>query len=308
MTLNTPVAFFIFRRPDTTQRVFDVISAVKPRKLFLIADGPRNADEAALVAQTRAIFAHIDWECDVRTNFAEVNLGLKVRVSSGLDWVFDQVENAIILEDDCLPHPSFFPFCEWLLQHYRDDERVMHISGDYFHAPLRLPTDVYFSRYPYIWGWATWRRAWARYDVKMKQWEDPSVRSAVLSRFQSRSVRRFWQHTFDKVASGTLNTWDYQWTFACLAHHGLAINPAVNLITNIGFGADSTNTIESANILANLSVEPVRVPPRLPPSMVCTESLDAQIEALFFSRPSGFFFRQAVRKAMRVLAQTKLQR
>jgi hypothetical protein len=171
--METPIAFFIFNRPHLTQKVFDAIRQAQPKILLVVADGSRfdRADETELCAQTRAVIKQVDWDCQVLTNFSETNLGCKRRVSSGLNWVFETVEEAIILEDDCLPHPTFFPFCETLLDYYRHDSRIMNISGENFQfGRQRTQDSYYFSRYNHCWGWASWRRAWNNYDVEMQLW------------------------------------------------------------------------------------------------------------------------------------------
>ena len=166
----TPIVFLIFNRPDTTKRVFEAIRQAKPKKLLVVADGPRDdrQGEAEKCAAVRSIIDTVDWDCKVLTNYADVNLGCGLRVSSGLDWVFEQVEEAIILEDDCLPHPSFFPFCEEMLDLYRHDERIMHIAGT--NSLEEWKSDVQSYHFSYtggIWGWATWQRAWKYYHFKM---------------------------------------------------------------------------------------------------------------------------------------------
>ena len=171
--LETPVAFLVFNRPHTTDKVFSEIAAANPRKLLIVADGPRpdQPGEAERCVAVRAIVDRVDWDCEVLTNYSDINLGCKARISSGLDWVFDTVEEAIVLEDDCLPHPSFFRFCEELLVKYRDDERIAQIGGVNFQSGRRRTNySYYFSRYAHIWGWATWRRAWRHYDVALKAW------------------------------------------------------------------------------------------------------------------------------------------
>jgi len=292
--VQTPVAFFIFRRPDTTQRVFDAIAQVKPTRLFVIADGARSPDEVQQCAVTRAIIQQVDWKCDVLTNFADVNLGLKRRIVSGLDWVFEQEEEAIILEDDCLPSPSFFPFCENMLQHYRHETKVMHISGDHFHAEAKIPESCYFSRYPHIWGWATWRRAWALYDVKMTQWQDPQYQTSILRKFRDRAEAVFWRKTWDMTYRNEINTWDYQWAFACIANDALSINPSVNLIANIGFGKAATHTTAVDQRLANLPVGNLNFPIIRPANLSRNSTLDTKTARLFFTQPTRL--RRALRK------------
>src|ERR1700726_626208 len=173
--LTTPVTFIVFNRPERTAEVFAAIRAARPSQLFVIADGPRANMEAdaSKCAAVRAVIAGVHWPCQVRRCFSDANIGLRRNISEGLDWVFDQVERAIILEDDCLPHPSFFPFCEELLNHYAEDRQIAMISGTNFDPAHLAPSgdeSYYFSRFCHIWGWATWRRAWKLCDHEMKEW------------------------------------------------------------------------------------------------------------------------------------------
>lgn len=242
MSLETPVAFLIFNRPDLTQRVFKVIAEAKPSKLLVIADGPAKPEQVALCEKARAA-VQVDWDCEVLTNFSDSNLGCRQRVSSGISWVFSQVEQAIILEDDCLPAPSFFSFCEALLDRYRDDERVMHIGGtNVQQGQSRTPSSYYFSRYTHIWGWATWRRAWRHYNVEMPNW--PQDRELIQKSFRDPIEAEFWLNKFDKVHAGAIDTWDFQWVYGCWSQSGLAVIPSVNLVSNIGFGPGATHTHE----------------------------------------------------------------
>ncbi|WP_255427214.1 methyltransferase domain-containing protein [Sphaerospermopsis sp. LEGE 00249] len=259
--LTTPVGFLIFNRPETTARVFEAIRQAKPPKLLVVADGPRaeKLGEAEKCAATRAIINQIDWECEVLTNYSNVNLGCRKRVSSGLDWIFEQVEEAIILEDDCLPHPTFFRYCQELLEKYRDDQRVMMISGDNFQFGRKRTEDsYYFSRYGHVWGWASWRRAWTKYDDSMAIWprlKNNGWLSKVLGNEQAVS---YWTQIFQAVYDG-FNTWDYIWLFTLWANNGLTILPHVNLVSNIGFGS-GTHTTMSNSPLANMSVEAMTFP------------------------------------------------
>ena len=196
--MKTPVAFIIFNRPDTTKRVFEAIRQAKPPKLFVIADGSRSdrLGEAEKCAATRAIIDGVDWECEILTNYSDVNLGCKIRVSSGLDWVFSEVEEAIILEDDCLPHPSFFAFCEELLEKYRNDSRIMQICGsNVLKDQVNIDDSYYFSKYGPIWGWASWRRAWQEYDVDMKLWAEVKKRKLYYDFCNSKKEVSFRQGT-----------------------------------------------------------------------------------------------------------------
>jgi hypothetical protein len=264
--LNTPVVFCIFRRPETTRRVFERIAQAQPRQLFVIADGPRSPEEAPRCEQTRAII-QVDWPCEVRYNYAEQNMGLRARISSGLDWVFSQVEQAIILEDDCVPHPTFFRFCEELLEYYKDDERVMHITGANFGyaRPRGVTASYYFTGFAHVWGWATWRRAWQRYDVTLAAWHDAATRRRVLRRFPW-WFRWYWASVFDALLAGRISTWDYQWMFACHAHDGLCIMPYENTIANVGASPDATNTQSAHSSMINRPLQPIAFPLEHPPA------------------------------------------
>ncbi|MFL6255476.1 MAG: glycosyltransferase family 2 protein [Pyrinomonadaceae bacterium] len=240
MQLRTPVVFFIFNRPAFTEQVFALIAQAKPAQLLVIADGPRSPDERETCLATRAIVEKVDWDCQVRTNFSETNLGNKRRGSSGLDWVFSQVEEAIIIEDDTVPHPSLFLYHQELLERYRDDQRVMQINSTNFqNGRNQTPYSYYFSRMPHCWAWATWRRAWSHNDIKMSSW--PDNQELVLRTFDDEVERQFMFEIFDQAYHDKIDTWDYPWIYSFLMQSGLAITPHTNLVSNIGWGADSTH-------------------------------------------------------------------
>lgn len=243
---TTPILFLIFNRPDTTKQVFQTIRKIKPERLYVAADGPRNndANEVTLCQETRAIINKVDWQCEIKTLFRDSNLGCRKAVSSAIDWFFENEEMGIILEDDCLPNQSFFLFCNELLIKFRYDKRVMMIGGVNFISDKteHFQHSYFFSKYTLIWGWATWRRAWQYYDVNMDAWEKMrknSNREALLNQLNSSS---HWHKIFDLVYKNKINTWDYQWTFACWSQNGLSIIPKVNLVSNIGFDKNSTHT------------------------------------------------------------------
>lgn len=247
MNLTTPVALIIFNRPDLTEQVFQSIRQAQPRQLLVIADGPRidRPGEAEKCAAARAVIDYVDWECEVLTNYSDTNLGCRTRVSSGLDWVFSEVEAAIILEDDCLPHPSFFRYCQELINHYREDERIWCISGDNFqNGQQRGDGSYYFSNYNHCWGWASWRRAWQKYDRDLANWPAFRDNHYLESILDSSLEVDYWNSIFEQFYSlGQPNTWDYAWTFTCWQNRGLTVLPNINLVSNIGFRSDGTHTI-----------------------------------------------------------------
>jgi hypothetical protein len=264
--LNTPVAFIIFNRPDTTAAVFAEIARAKPPKLLVIADGARSdrSGEAEKCAATRRIIEGVNWDCEVIVNYSNKNLGCKNRVASGLDWVFEQVPEAIILEDDCLPDPSFFRFCEELLERYREDERISMISGANFQFGRKNSEyDYYFSRYNHIWGWASWRRVWQHYSREARIWPEFRDIGFIESVIKSKDERRFWTKAFQSVYDGKIDTWDYQLVLALWGQGMVSVIPSVNLISNIGFGADATHTT-GASMYASIPVKAISFPLRHP--------------------------------------------
>jgi hypothetical protein len=202
----------------------------------------------------------------VYTLFREQNLGCRKAVSSAIDWFFQHEEAGIILEDDCLPHSSFFSYCEDLLHHYRDDTRVMHISGSNILRGWVHDSDYsyYFSHHTAIWGWASWRRAWRHYDVATPLLPEIQRKNYLWRRFFNPLDARMLLRPLWATHNGQLDTWDYQWSFTMLVQSGLSIMPNVNLISNIGFGGAATHTFNTSHPWANLPTEPVSRPLRHP--------------------------------------------
>ena len=255
---DTPVVFLTFNRPDVTERVFAAIRQARPRQLWFVSDGPRpdRPGETEQVARCRKFSKRIDWDCELRTEFSTENLGCKRRISSALDRVFAEVEQAVILEDDCLPDPTFFSFCDELLQRHRDDRRVMAISGNNFQfGRSRTSASYYFSRHFHCWGWATWRRAWECYDGNMADWPEFSSRDGVASLVNSPRQAAIVKSALQQCYDGELNTWDYAMQFAIWRDAGLVALPNVNLVTNIGFGDQATHTTAKSSILADVPLE-----------------------------------------------------
>ncbi len=254
MSCTTPVVFIIFRRPDLTRQVFEAIRQAQPGKLLIIADGPRNPDEAVLCREAQAVTEQVDWPCEVLRNYSDVNMGARRRISKGLDWVFEQVDEAIILEDDCLPHPSFFDYCTELLARYRDDNRIFCISGDNFQRGRRRGDgSYYFSNYPHTWGWATWRRAWCQYDHEMTGW--PALRDGryLEGLLDDPLEVKYWRTVFETLYTlGRPDAWDYIWIMTCWKNHALTVLPNVNLVSNVGFRNDATNTKSKSGTSENI--------------------------------------------------------
>lgn len=281
---ETPIALFIFNRPSTTERTFAAIAQMRPKYLVVVADGPRNANDEALCAATRRIATNVTWPCELHRLFSDVNLGCKRRVASGLDWVFLRFARALILEDDCVPAPGFFKFCEVLLERYATEERVSMIGGSALFGGNDSSFSYSFSRYPLIWGWASWRRAWQGFDPDMTHWPEDRNGGLLDKLFSDRSERDYWQERFDSTFARQ-QTWDYQWILHCWRRAGLTALPATNLVTNIGFGPDATHTNLAADS-ARLSVPSgwLEYPLRHPPEIVRDTKLDARIFREIFKR------------------------
>jgi len=262
-----PVLFLIFNRPDLTKRVFERIREAQPRQLFIAADGPRadRPGEAELCAETRAVVERVDWDCEVRTFFRDENLGCKHAVSSAITWFFEHVEEGIILEDDCLPELTFFRFCAELLNRYRNEERVMVISGNNFQNPTCIrPDSYYFSVYNHIWGWATWRHSWMKYDGNLASWPDRKSTSWLQRFLADSEAAQYWTQMFDSAHAGKIDSWGYPWTYSCWANDGLTVLPAVNLVTNIGFDDRATHTRDPHSPASALPTHVMEFPLRHP--------------------------------------------
>jgi hypothetical protein len=255
---RTPVLFLVQRRPQITSRVLEVIRQARPSHLLVAADGPE--DDSRCQETRRLILAGIDWPCTVETLFSPTRQGCKKAVSSALDWAFGLHEQLIILEDDCVPDLSFFSFCDEMLKLYRDVPEIMQICGSNLTGFQAAEESYFFSRFGPIWGWASWRRAWQAYDVNMSCW--PEFRKAGrLKKICTEPFEASWRkQVFDAVHQGRVDTWDYQWAFAKLVQGGLSIVPACNLVSNLGFGADSTHTSNPNDPRAALPTESMASP------------------------------------------------
>lgn len=256
MTHSAPIALFVYNRPYHTRKSFAAIRAERPSRLLIIADGPRPGypSDNKNCQEVREILENIDWPCEIDRNYADKNLGLKARVSSGLDWVFQQVDRAIILEDDCVPHPDFFTFCTNLLDYYESDDRVSVITGNNFqNNKQRGNASYYFSKYNNCWGWATWSRAWQLYQGDIPFWPDWQKSKAWKKLLPDRLERKYWSSIFDQVKREEIDSWAYPWTASVWFSGGLTATPNVNLVSNIGFGAESTHCRDPDSHLANIA-------------------------------------------------------
>jgi hypothetical protein len=245
--LSSPIAYIVFNRPRHTRESFAAIREQKPAQLFIIADGPRQGypDDVKRCRDVRESLASIDWPCEVYRSYSDANMGCERRVSSGLDWVFTHVDQAIILEDDCVASPDFFSFCDTLLEFYKSTEKIWVVSGNCYQPEhQRGDGSYYFSKYSNCWGWATWRRAWQQYRKDLP-FLDEWKRSPEWRRcFPARAEQRYWDRIFKLCQEGKIDTWDYPWLACVIYGGGLAATPNANLVMNIGFDTEATHTTE----------------------------------------------------------------
>lgn len=235
--MKTPVLFLIYNRPEYTEKVFEAIKVAKPKKLFIHADGPKKdkPEDIELCERAREIVDNIDWNCELKILFRDENLGCKLGMSGGITWFFENVEEGVILEDDCLPNKSFFSYCEKLLDKYRNEQEVMMISGSNPATSVDVGADYFFSYFYHIWGWATWKRAWEKFDIEISDWPKFRDSDFLEKKFPNNAdYRTFVKQMFDQIYGKKASVWGVQWTYTCLVNNGYAILPKNNLISNIG--------------------------------------------------------------------------
>jgi hypothetical protein len=243
---SIPILYLVFNRPELTRQSLARLRAIRPTTLYVVADGPRATvpDDADRCAETRHIVTSgVDWPCSVHSLYRPANLGCRHSVAQAITWFFEQEPEGIILEDDCLPVPSFFTYCEAMLQRYRNDTRVFHIAGvNLLTTPFPSPDSYYFSKFPHVWGWASWRRAWNHYDVTLSSWPQFKATNLMAGICPDPREQAFYTDIFDRVHAHQIDTWDFQWFFTCWSNHALSIVPRHTLVSNSGFGPDATHT------------------------------------------------------------------
>lgn len=303
--MQTPVAFIVFNRVDCARRTLEAIRRARPPKLFVIADGARDshpADAAKCAAVRKLIDDGIDWPCEVERDYAARNLGCAARLATGLTWAFSRSERLVILEDDCLPDPSFFFFCDDLLDRYADDTRVGQISGcPMFFSEIASPNSYVFSRYGSIWGWASWRRAWNYYDLKLESWPRflaaRGLEAAVHSRAEYAKRHRLYHEMHSRQV---FDSWDYQWGYAKFSQGLLSVVPCRNLIENTGFGADGTHYGPDDKFALHrfAMTFPLRHPEFVIPDLAFDRAYAAADTRNMFGPP---LWQRAIRKARRII-------
>ena len=299
---SLPILLLIFNRPDPTSRVLEAIRGYRPARLYIAADGPRESrpDEQVSTETTRnLVLAGVDWPCDVKTLFRSENLGVKKAVGGAIDWFFENEEEGVILEDDCLPDKSFFPYCETLLDRYRENDQVMHIGGDCYLVNRPEQQSYFFSKYPHIWGWATWRDSWRMFATTNDNFQADFQSFEEI--FSTPEEADHWRRLYQDYFNGKYDSWAYGWTFTVWREHGLAVYPTANLVKNIGFADDAVHTKRWRDYrgLRNAPLESIGELNH-PQIIEMDRELDSQNFDVFFRKPG--FFKLAWKVALTVLS------
>ncbi len=295
---DTAVLMIVFNRRADAEKVLNAVREARPSRLYIAADGPRpgRPDDIAKCADTRAVVDLVDWPCEVKTRFLDENVGCGLGPKTAIDWLFEHEESGIILEDDCVPHPTFFRFCHELLEKYADDSRVMMVGGN-LHVKGWQPLNgasYAFSNHGFTWGWATWKRAWVKYDYDLRDLPQVMDEKIVNHLFTSPLERRYRMGKIKEVYDAIqaygrekISVWDYQWDYARFVQNGLCIVPGVNFVRNIGFGEDATHTLNTADQRLNFHEEGMTFPLVHPKYVVA----DQHFDRLFFN---GFILKGGI--------------
>ena len=246
--LNTAVLFLVFNRLEKTKQVFEAIREAKPPRLYIAADGAREdkvGEEEKVLAVREYITQNINWDCEVKTLFRDKNLKSPDACSSAISWFFENEEMGIIFEDDCLPVKSFFWFCEELLEKYKDNHRIGMISGTNLKNGEKIgDADYFFSIYGHMWGWASWSNRWKNFDMDFQSHNSSDY---IENIFTDKRTVKYWKNIFNSTRN-----WDYSWLFILWKNDQLSIYPNINLVSNIGMGADATHPSDENHEFSNL--------------------------------------------------------
>lgn len=303
-----PILFIIFKRKNIALQSFEQIKKVRPMRLYIAGDGARNntVGEDVMVGETRqAVLDAIDWDCEVKTLFQKKNLGCCMGVYTAINWLFENEEQGIIIEDDCIMRNSFFPFVEQMLERYADDSRIGMIDGANYLTNIEVPYSYGFSRYKSTNGWATWRRAWKLMDLDMS-WRKTVFADSIIRNmgYKAKDIR-YWKYRLKAVDLNDVSAWDWQWYFTLAANNMLGIYPKHSLTTNIGFGAGATHTSEKrmpACYISHKDLEfPLKHPQYIVPYKPFEEAFYHNNNTLFnrIKQCFPFWFKNIIKKIVR---------
>lgn len=279
--LHTPILFITFNRPDHTRRVLESIMAAQPQDLYVFQDGARdgNENDANKCAEVRQVVEDMTNGSSVRlhTNFSDRNLGCGAGPMTGIDWFFNQVEMGIVMEDDCLPHPDFFGYCEELLERYKNDEKVLFINSTLYDDRWHCGASYDFSRYMVTGAWAGWKRTWQDFDLDLKTLDAKAFRKHVLQLTRNRGEANWWYSIVLEIQQDTKKKsyWDYQMQIHLFRGNAMTIHPRVNLVSNIGFDGEGTHTLSNSDNRGDRAVYPI-LPLTHPASQKVDKARDAR--------------------------------
>jgi hypothetical protein len=298
---KTPILLLIFNRPDFSAQLLRQLGIIQPQKLYIVFDGPRNEYERDLIEESKTIFKTVGWECDLKYNFSDQNMGIKNRIISGIDWAFSYEEQLIILEDDCIPHTDFFPYCEAMLEKYKWNDRIMSINGCNLNPDLTLNVNetYLFSRYANSWGWATWRRAWQYFDRDLIKLDNIEFNKILKSHLTSpKRATIYWKYKLNEVKANRINSWAFRWMFTLFINKGLAIVPRTNLINNIGNDRRSTNTRGKLHFL-NIKTSALSITDIIDPvNIIPNNYYDRWLENSIYSKSIYFRLKWIIKKIL----------
>ena len=306
--LNTAVLLITYKRLDTTTQVFEAIRKAKPRRLYISSNSGKNDEENESVNKVREFLEqNIDWECKVDKLYRKAHLSAKLSISGAITWFFDNEEQGIILEDDCLPSQSFFWFCEELLVRYKEDMRVWHIGGSSTLQDNILTNEYsyYFSKFNHIWGWATWASRWGKYDINLSSLDEFTNGKYIENISNDKLLQKFWLSNFRNVCEGRVDTWDYQWYYTTWTNGGGAIIPTTNLISNIGFGEGATHTSDVEHKLANMPAGNVDFDLVHPNIMMPNALYDKYNAKFLFDLNYFVFYKNKIKKLIKIIRKVK---
>jgi hypothetical protein len=289
--METPVLFIIFNKLDSTQEVLGRIAVARPNKLYVASDGPRKhvSGEKELVESIRKLVVDaVTWSCELKICFREENLGCSRGPNAAIDWLFENEEAGIILEDDTVPESSFFPYCEELLEKYKDDDRVGMISGNNHLSECSGTSSYFFSKFKWTWGWATWRRAWVNQDIDMDWLKADAAESIINNMGYTQISRSRWGNNIEKIKSGRVAAWDFQWFLSLSSQNQLSIVPRVNLVANVGFGLEGATHCKGAAPDKYIRTLPLQFPLEHPAYILPDIAHDHVYERVMVRLPSGF--------------------
>ena len=234
---NVPVLLVIYNRIEDTHNLFQVLRQIKPVKLYVAADGtPRDKGyDYVTCLRTRSVIMP-EWNCEQKYLFKEEHLGKSKMIYQAISWFFEHEEEGIVLFDDTLPHVDFFHYCEQLLEKYRNVDEVMHIGANFLQRRKKGGNDsYYFSAYAFTWGFATWKRSWKNFDLKMTELEDVDINMLLSNYMTKLKEKKYWQRVYNILSKHRLDYWEYQYNFHIWQQNGLCIAPNTNLVKNVGF-------------------------------------------------------------------------